>query len=454
MKYSKTPSTILIVEDQAPLRESLQNWLSAYYEVQAVASGEECLELLGRLNPGAILLDQRLPRMSGLDVLQAVVPEYPDLPVIMMTAFGSIDQAVDAIKLGAADYLIKPVDLTTLKLRLDKLLGYSALAEENLQLRRELEGTTSFHSIITGDPAMKEMCRRIETVAYSDAPVLITGESGTGKELVARAVHEASQRAQRPFVAVPCGAIPDTLIESEVFGHEKGAFTDATHRRIGKLEEAADGTVFLDEIAELTGMAQVKFLRVLQEREFQRVGGSHTLPLQARIVSATNQTIEETIETGEFRQDLYYRINTIRIDLPPLRARAGDVLLLARHFVEHFARRYAKPKVVGIEPDAMRYLREYSWPGNVRELRGAIEQATILCSGAEIGRADLPGHITGASADASATTTDFHQQMHDFGEAIVRRALANAGGVKRDAASQLGLSQRALSHYLKKFGIS
>ena len=445
--------SILIVDDQASVRESLKEWLGPTYRVETAESGEACLKRLEETTFDVVLLDERMPGMLGSEVLSRVAPRYPDTQVIMMTAFGSVDAAVEAIKRGAADYLLKPIELDALKLRIDKILGYRAIARENVQLRKQLEEKFSFHSILTRDATLKDTCERVRTVARSDAAVLITGDSGTGKELMARALHQASDRAGRPFVTLACGATPDTLIEAELFGHEKGSFTGAISDRAGKFEEAADGTLFLDEIGELSPTAQVKFLHVLQERNYQRIGGSTVHNLEARIVSATNRDLEEALETGHFRQDLFYRVNTVRIDIPPLRNRRGDVVLLADHFMVHFAGRYGRTEIKQIHPEAMRILQLHSWPGNVRELKGALEQSVILCKGETILPGDLPGYLTEQKTQMEARQT-FHQLMDDHGRTIVLEALERGGGLKKDAARYLGLSQRALSHYLKKFGIT
>jgi len=375
---------VLLVEDKTELRAMLRKALERWgYTIDEAADGNSAIDKVRSRRYLMVLSDLKLPGHSGIDVLRAAKHAEPTLPVILVTAYGSVEEAVTAMKEGAFDFIQKPVDLDHLKLLLDRAAKQQELLRENLLLREEYSARYGFPRIVAEHPAMKEASQMTQRVAATDSTVLLLGESGTGKELFARAIHHLSPRAEQPFVALNCAAIPEGLVENELFGHERGAYTGAGARKMGKLELAHRGTLFLDEIGELPLTIQTKLLRVLEERKFERVGGTQAIEANVRIVTATNKDLQRAVADKSFREDLYFRISAVPITIPPLRERGDDVVLLAEHFLERFRREFRKP-ALELTPDARARLRSYAWPGNVRELQNAIERAAILANGSEI----------------------------------------------------------------------
>ena len=375
---------VLLVEDKTELRAMLRKALERWgYAIEEAPDGQAAIDKVRARRYLFVLSDLKLPGHSGIDVLREARRAEPSLPVILMTAYGSVDEAVTAMKDGAFDFIQKPVDLDHLKLLLDRAAKQQELLRENLLLREEYSARYGFPRIVAEHPAMKDASQMTQRVAATDSTVLLLGESGTGKELFARAIHHLSPRAQQPFVALNCAAIPEGLVENELFGHERGAYTGAGARKLGKLELAHRGTLFLDEIGELPLAIQSKLLRVLEERRFERVGGTQEIEAHVRIVTATNKDLQRAVAEKSFREDLYFRISAVPITIPPLRERGDDVVLLAEHFLERFKREFRKPSLE-LTADARARLRGYPWPGNVRELQNAIERAAILANGSDI----------------------------------------------------------------------
>ena len=460
-------SRLLVVDDERSMRELLSIVLRRDgYEVLLAADGRAAVEMLKRERVDVLITDIRMPEMTGVDVLREAKRIDPAIISIIMTAFASTDTAVDALRLGAADYVHKsPNAVNDLRLRVRKELERRRLQQENVLLKRQLGTPHTFANIIGSSTAMMAVFELIETIAPTGSTVLITGESGTGKELVARAIHAGSPRSDRPFVAVNCGALPDTLLDSELFGHMRGAFTGADTNKKGLLEVAEKGTIFLDEIGEMSPMVQVKLLRVLQERKFRRLGGTEEVEANIRIIAATNRDLSKMVAAGDFREDLFYRINVIPVKLPPLRERQEDLVALADHFVDKFAAQMKKD-VKGISGAAVTCLRHYAWPGNVRELENAIERAVALErspavlpeSLPEAVRAACAAPVTAASAQPVDDLTltggfDLEQHVQGIEREYIMEALRRSNGVKKNAAELLGLSFRQFRYLLKKYNI-
>lgn len=385
--------SVLIVDDERNYLIILQELLEDEgYEVFTADNARDGIRIALEMEPDVVVTDMKMPGMDGMAFLDRLHRTKPDVPIIMMTAYGTIEKAVEAMKMGAFDYICKPFGNEEFLVLINKALEHYRLICRNRELSRELEERYCFGNIIGKSRVMQELYQTIEKIAPSRATVLITGESGTGKELIARSIHYNSMRKDKPFVSINCGAIPETLLESELFGHEKGAFTGAVQRRKGRFELAHEGTLFLDEISEMSPYLQVKLLRVLQEMEFERVGGMETIKVDVRIIAASNKNLKQEIELGRFRSDLFYRLNVVHIEVPPLRKRKEDIPLLVRHFVEKYSSEVGKERV-SVSQDAMRCLMEYSWPGNIRELENVIERAIILCNGNEIVLGDLPAEV-------------------------------------------------------------
>jgi DNA-binding NtrC family response regulator len=451
---------LLIVEDKESLGLMLRETVEAEgFEAEIASTGAQAVRWLaeGRRYV-AVLTDLRLPGADGITVLRQAKETDPDCPVIVMTAFGTIENAVEAMKLGARDFIQKPLDMDYLLLLLRRCRDERAMRSENLLLKDEFQKRFRLPAIIGDSPRIVEVSQAVQKVAGTDSTVLLQGESGTGKELFARAIHQLSSRADRPFVAINCAAIPDTLIENELFGHEKGAFTGATGRQLGKFELADTGTIFLDEIGELGHGIQSKLLRVIQERRFERIGGGPTIEVDVRIICATNRTLIDDVKQGRFREDLFFRVNVFPITVPPLRARREDIDALADFFVQRFARELNKPQLK-IDDDARALLRSYDWPGNIRELENCIERAAILCDRSVIRPADL--HISAVVAPTSlGEAIDLSGSL---GEAIERATNAVerikiADAVQRfpsraEAAESLGISLRTLQSKMKELSI-
>ena len=459
---------VLVVDDERSMRELLSIVLRRDgYDVLLASDGKVAVDTLKRERVDVLITDIRMPEMNGVDVLREAKRIDPDIISIIMTAFASTDTAVDALRLGATDYVHKsPNAANDLRLRVRKELERKRLQQENVLLKRQLGTPNKFANIVGGSSAMTSVFELIETIAPTGSTVLITGESGTGKELVARAVHARSSRSDRPFVAVNCGALPDTLLESELFGHMRGAFTGADTNKKGLLEVAEKGTIFLDEIGEMSPMTQVKLLRVLQERKFRRLGGTEEVEANIRIIAATNRDLAKMVAAGEFREDLFYRINVIPVKLPPLRERHDDVQALADHFVKRFARQMNKD-IQGISGAAMTCLRSYAWPGNVRELENAIERAVALERTPAVLPDSLPEAVRAAAGVTSSTATavqpaeertlaggfDLEQHVQGIEREYIMEALRRSNGVKKNAAELLGLSFRQFRYLLKKYNI-
>jgi two-component system response regulator HydG len=380
---------ILVVDDEQIVRESLANWLKEDgYQVESAESGPQALERIQSASFHIVLLDLKMPEMNGIQVLQEIKKNFSDIEVIIMTAYGSIHTAVEAIKEGAFDYIVKPFDPEEVGLLIRKILDHKNLVLENILLRQKLEEKYEFEDLIGKSAVMQNLFGLIRNVAPTQATVLITGESGTGKELVAKAIHTLSPRRYQPFIALSCGALPDTLLESELFGYEKGAFTGASHTKKGRFELADGGTLFLDEIGEISLKTQIDLLRVLQEKEFRRLGGTEVTKVDVRIISATNRDLPEAVRQGIFRSDLFYRLNVVSIPLPPLRDRKEDIPLLAKHFLKRYAIEINK-KMDRLDPRALEALMNYNWPGNVRELENAVERAVVISQSRELTEKDF-----------------------------------------------------------------
>jgi DNA-binding NtrC family response regulator len=453
---SHAAERVLIVEDDPATRSGLTELVRAWgFTAEAAADGAEALEKITAFRPSIVVTDLVMPNMSGLDLLKALQPEIENIKVILLTAQGTVDTAVEAVKAGAEDYLTKPLDPNKLQRLLERLAEINEQKRENQALRRQLNDRGRFGRIIGNSPSMRALYQVLEQAAPTPASMLILGESGTGKELVAQTIHQLSPRAAAPFVAINCAAIPDTLLESEIFGHEKGAFTGATDRRAGCFELADRGTLFLDEIAEMTPATQVKLLRVLQERKFRRLGGRTEQEVDVRVLAATNIDPVVAIREGKLREDLYYRLNVFSIALPPLRERKDDLALLIQAFIDEFNTRDRRT-VKGVSLQAMRQLEHYEWPGNVRELRNVIERATILARGDLIEPAHLPvfGPAPSAALPAGAAngvTIVPGMTVDEAEQKLIMATLESAGGNKTRAAEMLGISLKTLHNKLNRF---
>lgn len=386
----KAAARILVVDDEAVVRKSLGGWLREEgYQVDVAASGKEALEALGREEWDIFLVDIRMPGIDGLELQRRIRESHPDATVIIMTAYASVDTAVEAMKQGAYDYIVKPFEPEALEHLVRKAAERRQLLTENVQLRKKIDDMSPFHGIVGESPAIRRVLEEVRMVAESDTTVLVRGESGTGKELIARAIHACSPRRYLPIVAVSCGALAEGVLESELFGHEKGAFTGAQYRRKGKFEMADGGTLFLDEVGDISIKTQVDLLRVLEEKKVCRVGGNKMVPVDFRLIAATNKNLETMVGEGTFREDFYYRLNVFSITVPPLRERHDDIPLLVEYFLRKFSQSMNKP-LKRVSPQAMRLLSNHDWPGNIRELQNAIERAVLVCQTDAIETGDLP----------------------------------------------------------------
>ena len=459
----KNLSQILVIDDEAHNREALSLLLGqAGYQVVAAESGEEALNILSKTPFEVIITDLFLPGASGIDILKQVKEDSPYTNVILITGNASAESAVEAMKEGAFDYVTKPFNFEKLKIIVAKALEKSRLVSENLYLRQQLRGKYKFDNIIGNSLAMQQVFSRLEKIVNTDSTILILGESGTGKELVAKAIHFNGSRKDKAFIAINCGAIPAELLESELFGHVRGAFTGAVVDKPGKFELANNGTVFLDEIGTMPMHLQMKLLRVLQEQELERVGGSKRIKLNVRVISATNAKLEEQVRHGHFREDLYYRLNVIPIILPPLRERREDIALLARHFLKKSCREM-KRTLMSLSPAAMRALEAYSWPGNVREMENVIERTVALTEEEIIAPSDLPPHVVGDLSNEAAESfcspkvtsegVDMTKTIEEIERAMIREALTLGNGVKARAAALLGINRTTLVEKIKRLRI-
>ncbi|HVG55216.1 MAG TPA: sigma-54 dependent transcriptional regulator [Vicinamibacterales bacterium] len=460
---------ILIVDDEPSMRDMLRIVLRRDgFDVLVAENGREALGVIAKERVDLLLSDIRMADISGVDVLRAAKQTNRDIIAFMMTAFASTETAVEAMRLGAVDYFTKPFSMDELRLKVRQHVEASRLKQENVLLKRMLNTSHEFSNIIGRSEPMLAVFKMIETIARTNSTVLITGESGTGKELVARAVHCNSMRREHPFVALNCGAIPDTLLESELFGHMRGAFTGADQNKKGLLEVAERGTIFLDEIGEMNAAMQVKLLRVLQERRFRRLGGTDEVSADVRVIAATNQELPRLVAEGRFREDLFYRINVIGVQLPPLRERPEDIPLLAEHFLAKFARHMEKP-IRAISREAQELLMAYRWPGNVRELENALERAVAVEQSPTLLPESLPPHVQpngngphGIAPDLPAGLPafpelregfDLEARGEDFYRHYIALALERSGGVQTKAAELLGMSFRSFRYYAKKFNL-
>ncbi|MBL8221675.1 MAG: sigma-54-dependent Fis family transcriptional regulator, partial [Bryobacterales bacterium] len=445
---------ILVVEDEDKLRRVIQlQLLSAGFTVDQAATAEEALPLLERAD--LVLTDLKLPGMSGQELLALAHRQNANLPVVMLTAFGSVETAVEAMKAGAFDFIPKPFSLDHLMQVVNKALEVRSLRDENRELREQLGHRYQFDNIVGRSRAMQEIFATVMRVAPTRATVLLCGESGVGKDLIARAIHHHSPRASKPFVKINCTAIPENLMESELFGYEKGAFTGASVSKPGKFEQADTGTAFLDEIGDVPGSIQVKLLRVLQEREFERLGSNKTLRIDVRVIAATNVDLRAALEQGTFREDLYYRLNVVPINIPPLRDRREDIPFLAKHFVSKLAGELGS-RVTAISEPAIDALLHYHWPGNVRELENVIERSLVLASGVKLEPADIRlddmPKARGAVSQPAAFTLPEGMSLEEYEQAIIREAMKKANGNKSQAARLLGLTRNALRYRLSQMG--
>jgi DNA-binding NtrC family response regulator len=453
---NQAKQSILVVEDEAKLRRLVELHLADEgFQVQSASDAETALQLLNKESFDLLLSDFKLPGMNGLEFLQAAKRVDAQMPVVIMTAYGSVESAVDAMKAGASDYVLKPFSLAELVLIIRKELDSHKLREENRSLREALGRRYEYANIVAQSEKMQAVLALVERVAPSNVTVLIGGESGVGKDLIARAIHEHSQRASGPFIKINSTAIPETLLESELFGYEKGAFSGATTSKPGKFELADRGTLFLDEIGDVPASIQVKLLRVLQEREFERLGGTKTHKVDVRLIAATNRDLRAALEEKTFREDLYYRLNVVAIDIPPLRDHKEDIPALAKFFLEKFARESnAPPK--SITPDAMKLLMDFRWPGNVRELENVIQRAVTLGTGDKLEVADiqLDTRVQRGNSSGNPFVLPEGMTLDQWEQETIREALKRANGNKSQAARMLGLSRNALRYRLSQMGVA
>lgn len=447
-------TSILIVDDDASQRRLIEFWMQEEgYSTLTASDGTEGLKLFEQHAPALVITDIRMPGLSGLVLLSRIKAANPDTAVILVTAFSTVSDAVEAMKLGAADYILKPLNADELKVNVHRALERQQLVDEN-RLLRDLAGSIfQFESIITKSRRMQSVIELAAQVSRRDSTVLLTGESGTGKELLAKAIHQNSLRAGKPFVTVNCGALPETLAESELFGYRKGSFTGATSDRVGKFEAANEGTVFLDEVGELTPPLQVKLLRVIQEREVDKIGSPRAVKVNVRILAASNRNLKNLVEDGDFREDLYYRLSVVTIELPPLRDRRDDIPLLTRHFLKQYASRYSIPDLA-ISDDAMERMIHYNWPGNVRELQNVIERLAVLAKDNLIREDTLPEEIRRADSRVASIGLKLPEEGIDLEEVekeILLQALERHGWNQTHAAKYLNISRKTLIYRMEKF---
>ncbi|MFC1538573.1 sigma-54-dependent transcriptional regulator [Candidatus Latescibacterota bacterium] len=449
-------SKILVIDDESLMREFIAESLTSQgYEVDSANNGMKALEIMNDETYDLVLTDYKMPKVTGMDVLRKALEKMPDCKVVIMTAYGTIEKAVEAMKIGAFDYITKPFGVEEILHLVKRALEFKTLQVENRLMQSELEEKYGYRNIIGESPAMKKVFDLIETVSQSKSTVLLTGKSGTGKELAARAIHYLSPRKDGPFEKINCAALPSELMESELFGHEKGSFTGASKRYHGRFERANGGTLFLDEISEMSQILQAKLLRVLQEKEFEPVGSSETIEVDVRIITTTNRDIESEVNNGNFREDLYYRLNVISIHLPLLRERIGDVPLLAEHFLNKYNRENGKA-IEGVSDEVLESWKKYEWPGNVRELENTVERAVVMCKGKILEMSDVVQHrrdiskisggTTGKSENGSAVT------IAEMERELILRTLEAQGGNRTTTAEILDISVRTLRNKLAQYG--
>jgi DNA-binding NtrC family response regulator len=444
---------ILIVDDEMNIRNALVTLLERKgYRARGMGTAEEAIDLLERTGMDLVITDLRMPGIGGLEFLRRLQTKWPATEVVVMTAYGSIETAVEAMRAGAYDYLTKPIDRERFSIVVEKALERHRLAIENQLLRDRLETRIRFDQMVGGSEAMQQVYSLVEMVAASDVTVLLTGESGTGKELVARAIHHKSTRADGPFITLNCGALPDALFESELFGYEKGAFTGAMTTKAGRFELADGGTLLLDEVGELSLKSQVDFLRVLETKEFRRLGGTRLITVDARIIAATNRNLAEAVKQGDFREDLFYRLNVVPIKLPPLRERGDDIPLLVETFLPEFCAQHQRaPKEVSRE--SMRLLRLYAWPGNIRQLRNLLERLIVTVREHLIQPQHLPEEIQASQEDIRTMVVTLGSPLETIEKEVIRRTLAEVTNHREKAAKLLGISLRSLQYKIKEYGI-
>jgi two-component system response regulator HydG len=452
----KNENSVLVVDDDPAHRTMLRTLLTGWgYTISDADDGSTAIEKVHEQAFDLILMDIRMIKVSGLEALNEIKAFNPAIPVIIMTAYSSVETAVEALKSGAYDYLTKPLDFDELRLAMERAMDHRQLREENRLLRESLGNHFDRQNIIGRSPTMVNLLETVAQVAPSEATVLITGESGTGKEMIAGAIHFNSSRKDGPFVKLNCAAITETLLESELFGHEKGAFTGAHKRKEGRFRQAHGGSIFLDEISEMSLAMQVKLLRVLQEREITRVGGEEVIQVDVRLIAATNKDLLKEIETGRFREDLFYRLNVVTLNMPPLRDRREDIPLLAQHFLETFCEKNRKT-IKGFTPQAMDQLLRYDWPGNVRELMNAVERAVVLSSSEYLDEEELPLVLKDKIAEGEERPKEAipgDLPLDEVEKATILKTLEMAGGNKSETARRLGITRRTLHKKLKKYGV-
>ncbi len=445
---------ILVVDDEASHRTMLKAVLTSEgYQISEADDGKTAIEAVEREFYDLILMDVRMTELDGIEAMQEMKKISPAIPIIIMTAYGSVETAVDALKSGAYDYLTKPLDIEELKILINKALDHYRLREENIVLRERLADRFDFSKIIGKSKPMKDLFETLAMIAPSNATVLLYGESGTGKEIVANALHQNSPRTKSPFIKVSCAALPETLLESELFGHERGAFTGAIGRKEGRFQLANGGTIFLDEVSEMSPTTQVKLLRVLQEREFEPLGSTKTIHVDIRIIAATNKNLEEEVKKGNFREDLFYRLNVVPIEVPPLRRRKEDIPLLAKHFLNIYCEKAQTPNK-GFLPKTMDLMIRYDWPGNIRELENAIERAVLLCQGEYISPEDLPHAVQGAEGEGlPGVAVPSGMTLREVEREVIVQTLEETEGNRTQTARILGISRKTLQNKLKEYGI-
>ena len=456
---------ILIVDDETRMQRLFEINLGPKYDVLTAGEGEQALEMVKSGEVTLLITDLKMPGMGGMTLLQEVRRIYPDLPIIIMTAYGTVEGAVQAMKEGAVDYILKPIKMEEMELLIEKTLSVRQLQDENLSLRKELQSVYGPANIIGNHPAMQKIIQLIAQVAGTKATVLIQGESGTGKEIVARAIHYQSDRASKPFVVINCAAIPSNLLESELFGHEKGAFTGAIKTKKGRLEVADQGTLFLDEIGEMPKELQVKILRVMEEQKFQRVGGTEDVAVDNRIIAATNKDLKQAVEAGSFRDDLYYRLNVITVSIPPLRERKEDIPLLIDYFLKKHRDTF-KSRATGVKEEALKLLTDYPWPGNVRELENTLVRAMILSASDLIQVEDLPDEMRREEAPGAMKPPVDREELKQMKKEVQQKAkeeiekkfiveaLRQGGGNVLRSAERVGMDRRQFQNLIRKYGIS
>jgi DNA-binding NtrC family response regulator len=452
---------ILVADDNEANRLTLRHLVETeYLQVDTASNGEEALEALMGNNYSVLVTDLRMPRLSGMQIIEEVQKRRLPVTAIVMTGHGSVDEAVQAMRLGAYDFLTKPIDAQALRLTVQRALCERALRDEVLYLREQLGDRHAFHGILSKNRRMHQVFELISNLGHTTTTVLIEGETGTGKEQVAKAIHAASEVRAGPFVAINCAAVPETLLESEMFGHERGSFTSAVAQRKGRFEMADGGTLFLDEVGDIPAAMQAKLLRVLQERRFERVGGTESIEVDVRVIAATNRSLQRLVKQGTFREDLYYRLNVVKIDLPPLRDRAEDIPLLAAHFTRKYAPPGQEPR--RIAPQAMDALLHYRWPGNIRELENAIERACVTARDGSIQPHDLPPEVVTPARPRHPFTIDLHRPLPDvlrevgadIEQQYIRKALKKSHGNIGRCAKLCGLSRRSISAKIAEYAIN